>query len=92
VVLFLSNVVFHWTDIHFLYVAPILLAISCAVLFVVSKATDRGAAGPGSTLVWTPAFFRAESDVLRREPLWRNYRAQAVALLTVTAVIVYIFR
>jgi SSS family solute:Na+ symporter len=92
VVFFLSNMVFHWTNVHFLYVAPILLAISGAVLVVVSKATDTGKASPGNALVWTPAFFAGETAALRREPLWRNYRVQAFALLTVTAVIVYIFR
>jgi SSS family solute:Na+ symporter len=90
VLLFLSNVVFHSTNIHFLYVAPILLAISSAVLVSVSLATATG--GAVSKLVWTPAFFRLESQELGREPLWRNYRAQAVALLTLTGVIVYIFR
>jgi len=90
VLLFLSNVVFHWTDIHFLYVAPLLLAISSAVLVGVSMATAGGR--PVSTLVWTRAFFRQESLELGREPLWRSYRAQAVALLTLTGVIVYIFR
>jgi SSS family solute:Na+ symporter len=90
VLMFLSNVVFHWTDLHFLYVAPILLAISAGVLVAVSLATR--VAGAGSALVWTPAFFHAESAELRREPLWRNYRVQAVALLSVTAVIVFIFR
>jgi SSS family solute:Na+ symporter len=92
VLLFLSNVVFRWTDIHFLYVAPLLLAISSAVLVAVSKATATTAPEPGSALVWTPAFFHAESQTLRREPFWLNYRAQAVALLTLTGVIVYIFR
>jgi SSS family solute:Na+ symporter len=90
VLMFLSNVVFHWTDLHFLYVAPILLAISAGVLVAVSLASR--VEGAGSTLVWTPAFFHAESAELRREPLWRNYRVQALALLSVTAVIVFIFR
>jgi len=90
VAMFLSNLVLHWTDIHFLYVAPILLAISAAVLVVVSLATK--VPGTGSALVWTPAFFRAESVQLRGAALWRNYRVQAVALLAVTAVIVFLFR
>jgi SSS family solute:Na+ symporter len=92
VAFFCSNVIFHWTDIHFLYVAPILFAISACVLFVVSKASAVAGPRASDALVWTPTFFRAEGQALRREKLWRNYRVQAVVLLTLTGIIVYTFR
>jgi SSS family solute:Na+ symporter len=91
VMMFLSNVIFHWTNLHFLYVAPILLAFSATILVAVSLASAGTTAG-SATLVWTPAFFREETATLAREPAWRNYRYLAVALLALTGSIVYAFR
>jgi SSS family solute:Na+ symporter len=89
---FVSNMVLRWTDVHFLYVAPILLAVSATVLIAVSLTTAAPEPFSGEALVWTPAFFRAESRDLGREKLWRNYRVQAAALLILTACIVFWFR
>jgi SSS family solute:Na+ symporter len=91
VVMFASNVVLHWTSIHFLYVAPILLAISAGVLVSVSLASG-GAASVPTGLVWTPAFFREETAALAHEPLWMNYRVLSAVLLLATGVLVYSFR
>jgi len=91
IALFLSNVVFHWTHLHFLYAAPLLLLIDAAVLVAVSHwRGERGAAA--AEVIWTRAYFQAESARLRTLPLWRNYRVQAALLLLLTAAVVVAFR
>jgi SSS family solute:Na+ symporter len=90
--LFLANTVLHWTHLHFLYVAPILLMIDTAILVSTSLLTRRRSADAGDTLTWTPAFFRAENLRLRSMPLWRDYRLHAVVLLLLTACVVVVFR
>ena len=89
--LFLANVVLHWTHLHFLYVAPLLVAVDAAILIGVSLAAGaRGA--PPTEVIWTPAYFRVESAALRSVPPWRNYRVQAAALLLLTGCLVILFR
>jgi SSS family solute:Na+ symporter len=90
IALFLVNVVFHWTHLHFLYVAPILLLVDALILIGVSVASgDRGPAPEG--VIWTSAFFRAESERLRTVPPWRNYRLLSGLLLLLTAAVVIAF-
>lgn len=91
VALFLANVVFHLVHLHFLYVAPVLLAIDATILVGVSLWSGRPA-GRVESVMWTPAYFRAETERLRSLPLWRNYRVQAALLLFLTASIVVVFR
>jgi SSS family solute:Na+ symporter len=43
-------------------------------------------------MLWTPAFYRAETKQLAGLPWWQNYRVLSVLLLLLTAVIVWIFR
>ncbi len=90
--LFLANVAFHWTHLHFLYAAPTLLAIDVALLVTVSLLERPRNPNSGATLIWTPAYFRAESLRLRSVPPWYNYRVQAVVLLALTAWVVILFR
>ena len=89
--LFLSNVVFHWTHLHFLYVAPVLLAVDLSLLVAVS-AWRGGTPVRGESLIWTIGYFRQESQHLRTVPLWRNYRLQGALLLALTACVVVAFR
>jgi solute:Na+ symporter, SSS family len=90
--LFLSNVVFGVTHLHFLYVAPLLLVIDVATLVIASYAMRR-ADGPNiDALMFTSAALRADGRELEGVPLWRNYRFQALLLLALTACIVWIFR
>ncbi|MBV8742215.1 MAG: sodium/solute symporter [Sinobacteraceae bacterium] len=89
--LFLANVVFHWTHLHFLYAAPLLLVIDCAILVAVSLWTG-GPAGSVDSIIWTADYFHAESHSLRALPLWRNYRVQAALLLLLTLWLVVSFR
>lgn len=78
--------------LHFLYVAPILFAVCVAALVAGSLLTAAPAWEKTEGLVWTRAFHRVESESLRAEPWWGNYRFQAAALILLTAAIVYSFR
>jgi solute:Na+ symporter, SSS family len=89
--LFLANVVFHRVHLHFLYVAPVLLLIDAAILIGVSLWSARPAEGVDA-VIWSRAYFRAESERLRAVPMWRNYRVQAALLLLLTACVVLVFR
>src|SRR5206468_12832398 len=82
---------FHRVHLHFLYVAPVLLLIDAAILIGVSLWSGRPAERVDS-VIWTAAYFRAESERLRAVPAWRNYRVQAALLLLLTACVVVAFR
>jgi solute:Na+ symporter, SSS family len=91
IALFLANAVLHLIRLHFLYVAPLLLSIDAVILIAVSRWGPRGAP-VSAAVMWTPAYFRAESAELSRVPLWRNYRVYAALLLLLTACLVIAFR
>jgi len=91
IALFLANVVLQWVHLHFLYVAPLLLLIDSSILIAVSLAS-RGAKADRESLIWTPRYFRTESERLRGMSPWRNYRLQAALLLVLTAFVVVTFR
>jgi SSS family solute:Na+ symporter len=88
VALFLSNVVFRWTHIHFLYAAPILTAIDVGILAAVSAL--KPIHGSRESTMWQARFARTESP--RSIPLWQDYRFLSAGLLALTAAIVIIFR
>ncbi len=92
VALFAANVPLHLLHLHFLYVAPLLLVLDTAILVLASRWSAAPASAIGSTLVWTPAHYRAETQRLRSVAPWRNYRVQAACLLVLTAIVVVIFR
>ncbi|HEY1890813.1 MAG TPA: sodium:solute symporter [Steroidobacteraceae bacterium] len=92
IALFIANVPLHLLHLHFLYVAPLLLVLDTAILVVVSLRSRAAPSAVASALVWTPAHYRAETQRLRSVALWRNYRAQALVLLVLTAIVVVIFR
>lgn len=79
--------------LHFLLVAPLLFVLCSAVMIAVSLATRASNhADQADGLLWTPAFFRAETISLAALPRWQNYRVQAAVLLLTTAVLVWVFR
>jgi SSS family solute:Na+ symporter len=92
IALFTANVPLHLLHLHFLYVAPLLLALDTAILVIVSLRSRAPPSAVASALVWTPAHYRAETERLRSVALWRNYRAQAVVLLVLTVIVVVAFR
>jgi SSS family solute:Na+ symporter len=77
---------------NFLYVVPILFAVSLALLVGVSWLTPGPSPETVARYVWTPAFFRSETGALAGVPWFRNYRVLAVLLLLVTAAFVYVWR
>ncbi|MBV9695827.1 MAG: sodium/solute symporter [Gammaproteobacteria bacterium] len=91
VALFLANVVFHWVNVHFLYVAPLLLLIDVGLLIAVSLCRPQDKR-PATELLWSPRFFREESAALSALPLWRSYRFQSALLLLLAGCIVFAFR
>ena len=92
VAFFLTNVVFAWTHLHFLYVAPILCVIDMAILVVVSKAAWVDLSASSAATMWTRSFTQAEHLRLQGTPAWQDYRFQSVGLLLLTGIIVYWFR
>ena len=92
VCLFISNVVLHVTNIHFLYVAPILFVIDSVILVVVSRMRPSGIGDGAETLHWDARSYAEETARLSSVPPWRNYRIQSLVLLTLTAWIVIAFR
>jgi SSS family solute:Na+ symporter len=80
------------THLHFLYVAPILTSVDVAILVGVSLCTRKAGYIDGELTMWNPDFRRSERLRLKGVPLWQDYRAQAAALLALTALVVIAFR
>lgn len=78
--------------LHFLYLVPLLLVVSLVALVTISLASAPPDPRSVGDYTWTPAFYRAESESLRRLPWYRNYRVQAAGLLGLVAAIVTLFR
>ena len=78
--------------LHFLLVAPILFVLSSVAMVLVSALSAPPSPAQVDSLLWTPAFYRAETVTLAGLPWWQNYRVQSVALLLLTAAIVWTFR
>ena len=92
IALFAANVPLHLLHLHFLYVAPLLLAVDTSILVIVSLWKPAPVSAGTTALMWTPAYYRAETARLRALAPWRNYRVQAAGLLVLTAVVVVLFR
>jgi solute:Na+ symporter, SSS family len=90
--LFLSNVILKTTDIHFLLSAMYIFIASAVALVLGSLAAPAPPAEKVEGLMWRRVDYAEETEHLKTVPLWQNYRVQAVALLAVTAVLVWIWR
>jgi SSS family solute:Na+ symporter len=91
-VLFLLTTVLHVVQLQFLYAAPILLAIDLAVLIAASLRSSAAPSAAVDALLWHGAHERAQNGRLRGLGLTASYRAQALALLILTALVVVAFR
>lgn len=92
VIFFYLNEVADVTDVHFLYIAPILF-VACTILLIVGSL----AAAPANKkqvgeLIWTTGYYRAESAELRAVPWYKNYRILSAILTLITVVLVVTFR
>jgi len=85
-IFFLINVVFEWTTIHFLYVAPILFIISLITAIIISLMSKTPTIE--TDLIWTKEFYDAETRDLQDLAWYQNYRVLSVLLLSLTAWVV----
>jgi SSS family solute:Na+ symporter len=90
--MFFANVVLHWTHLHFLYVAPLLLVLNVAILVGVSLWRPAPLSADSASYVWRDVQRQADRLQLRGQAPWRDYRYQAVVLLVLTGILVYEFR
>jgi SSS family solute:Na+ symporter len=90
--LFLSNAVFGWIHLHFLYAAPLLTAVDCLILIGVSARRPCARSKARESAMWQTGFGRSESARLASTPVWQDYRFIAAALLAVTFALVAAFR
>lgn len=90
--LFVSIMIFGVIDIHFLYVAPILFVVSVVLMVVISLVTEtKQQYAEIEDYMWTTELFRKETIELAEKPWYQNYRIQSVIILSITAVILYMF-
>jgi len=90
--LFLINVVFEWTHLHFLYAAPLLTLIDLAIMAAVSLRRPVTIDAAREATMWQAKFSRGENLRLSKIPIWQDYRFLAAGLLALTAAIVIAFR
>jgi solute:Na+ symporter, SSS family len=89
---FMINVVFGWTRLHFLYVAPILTGFDVGIIIAVSRASKAEISSSNAATMWTRDFSKLEHLRLRLTPAWQDYRVQSAVLLVLTGIVVYAFR
>jgi SSS family solute:Na+ symporter len=77
---------------NFLYVAPVVFAISLGIIILVSLATAPPSENKIKAYVWNSQVFKEETAQLAGVPWLKNYRVLAVLLLIVTGVFVFIWR
>lgn len=90
--LFVSVAINKWIDIHFLTSAALIFVVALIATWagsLLAPAPDQQAV---ETLMWHKADYDAETVELAAKPLWQNYRFQALALLAITAVLVWWWR
>jgi SSS family solute:Na+ symporter len=75
-------------DMHFLYIPPILVALSAVTMVVVSYASGDPDPDQIARFTWSPSLFRAETKELEGLPWFKNYRILSIILLACTAVFV----
>lgn len=90
-VLFVLGPVLGLVSIQFLYIPAILLAVSGAVLVVLSKPEDAPAPEVIRDYTWNVDRYREETAELKLVPWFKNYRVQSAILLALTALIVGFF-
>ena len=78
--------------LHFLYLPPILFAISALILIVVSLATEPPKEEQVSELTMSRKFLRDQAAELEGVVWYKNYRVLSLILLIATAVFVFLFR
>lgn len=78
-------------DIHFLYMGSGLLVVTAGTILLVSRVSDPPEAKTVEAYIWTPKYFRKETEELRSLPWYKNYRTLSLLLLVFTVVVVSMF-
>jgi SSS family solute:Na+ symporter len=78
--------------IHFLVVATLIFAVALVGVVAGSLTAPAPPADKVEGLLWRKADHDEETARLKARPLWQNYRWQALALLAVTAALVWHWR
>lgn len=86
--LFVGNVVTGTLSIHFLYVAPILLAVSLTAGVVITLVRKETVPDEKLELHWSSNAFHKEDTSLHNHPWYLNYRFQSYVLITLTALLI----
>lgn len=79
-------------DWNFLYVAPLLFLVALAIIVPVSLFTAAPSAEVVKRFVWSPSFYRDESDELVGLPWFKNFRILSILLLILMGIFVFIWR
>ena len=90
--LFVVNGVLHWTNLHFLYAAPILTLIDFSILVAVSLYTRTTQRQSQTDAMSARPQWRADRADLQARPYWQDYRWQAAGLVLLCAAVVIAFR
>jgi solute:Na+ symporter, SSS family len=90
--LFVSVEVTKTLSIHFLTSAAVIFVIALLATSLASLLRPAPQAAAVETLMWRKADYDAETAHLATRPMWQNYRLQALALLVITAVLVWWWR
>lgn len=89
--LFILNDVMNVVDIHFLYIAPILVALCSIVMIMVSLKAKQPIPENIDEYVWSPTFFHEETKLLQGVKWYDNYRIWSLVLIVLTVIIVSYF-
>ena len=95
ILLAIDRQILHVTAIsgmHFLYVAPIIFAVSVLIIVAVSLMTEAPSPDKVAGFVWKRSVLADESAELAALPWFQNYRILSVALLIFTVIFVYVWR
>ena len=77
---------------NFLYVAPVVFAVSLVIVILTSLVTAPCAEAKLKAYVWNMQVFRDETGQLAGVSWYKNYRVLAVLLLVITGLFVFIWR
>jgi len=80
-----------FTNIHFLYMAGIMLVICTVTVVLVSLITSPPEEEKVSSYIWTKEIYNQETLELKNLPWYQNYRTLSIILLCITFVFVGMF-
>jgi solute:Na+ symporter, SSS family len=89
--LFLAGEIFELFDIQFLYMAGIMFLLSLILYVAISLMTEAPDPEQSKELTWSRRHWQKESEDLVGKPWWQNYRYQALALVIITIIMIWIF-